>query len=70
MATEALHIFDPRRNFRLQGRGATARLHDASAAGVSMVRSPSQAAWVMFGRNSSATAALELLLNIEDRVAD
>ena len=36
MATEALHIFDPRRNFQTQGftgRGATTTIHDASATG-------------------------------------
>ena len=39
MATEALHIFDPRRNFQLQGftgRAAATTLHDASATGVSI----------------------------------
>ena len=39
MAAEALHIFDPRRNFQLQGftgRGATTTIHDASATGVSI----------------------------------
>jgi hypothetical protein len=36
---EALRLFDPRRNFQLQGfsgRGATTTLHDASATGVSI----------------------------------
>jgi len=36
---EALRIFDPRRNFQLQGftgRGATTTIHDASATGVSV----------------------------------
>ena len=39
MAGEALTIFDPRRNFQLQGftgRGATTTLHDGSATGVSI----------------------------------
>ena len=39
MAAEPLRIFDPRRNFQLQGftgRGATTTLHDASATGVSI----------------------------------
>ena len=39
MAAEPLNIFDPRRNFQLQGftgRGATTTLHDASATGVSI----------------------------------
>lgn len=39
MAAEPLHIFDPRRNFQLQGftgRGATTTIHDASATGVSV----------------------------------
>ena len=39
MAAESLYIFDPRRNFQLQGftgRGATTTLHDASATGVSI----------------------------------
>ena len=39
MAAEAISIFDPRRNFQLQGftgRGATTTLHDASATGVSI----------------------------------
>ena len=39
MATEALAIFDPRRNFQTQGfagRAATTTLHDASATGVSI----------------------------------
>jgi len=39
MATEALHIFDPRRNFQLQGfagRAATTTLHDATETGVSI----------------------------------
>ena len=39
MATEALHIFDPRRNVQLQGfagRAATTTLHDATETGVSI----------------------------------
>ena len=39
MAGEPLTIFDPRRNFQLQGftgRGATTTIHDASATGVSV----------------------------------
>ncbi len=39
MLTESLRIFDPRRNFQLQGftgRGATTTLRDASATGVSI----------------------------------
>ncbi len=39
MATEPLHIFDPRRNLQLQGftgRGATTTLHDATETGVSI----------------------------------
>jgi hypothetical protein len=39
MASEPLRIFDPRRNFQLQGftgRAATTTLHDASATGVSI----------------------------------
>ena len=39
MATEPLSIFDPRRNFQLQGftgRAATTTLHDATATGVSI----------------------------------
>jgi hypothetical protein len=39
MATEALHIFDPRRNFQLQGfagRAATTTIHDATETGVSI----------------------------------
>jgi hypothetical protein len=39
MAAEPLRIFDPRRNFQLQGftgRGATTTIHDASATGVSI----------------------------------
>ena len=39
MPVEPLHIFDPRRNFQLQGftgRGATTTLHDASETGVSI----------------------------------
>src|SRR5512138_748198 len=39
MAAEAISIFDPRRNFQLQGftgRAATTTLHDASATGVSI----------------------------------
>jgi hypothetical protein len=39
MATEALHIFDPRRNFQLQGfagRAATTTIHDATETGVSV----------------------------------
>ena len=39
MAAEPVRIFDPRRNFQLQGftgRGATTTLHDASATGVSI----------------------------------
>lgn len=39
MGAEPLYIFDPRRNFQLQGftgRGATTTIHDASATGVSM----------------------------------
>ena len=39
MAAEAIFIFDPRRNFQLQGftgRGATTTLHNASATGVSI----------------------------------
>ncbi len=38
VAAEAVRIFDPRRNFQLQGftgRGATTTLHDASTTGVS-----------------------------------
>ena len=39
MSYESLRIFDPRRNFQLQGftgRGATTTIHDASATGVSI----------------------------------
>src|SRR6266852_2780478 len=39
MASEPLHIFDPRRNLQLQGfagRVATTTLHDATEAGVSI----------------------------------
>ena len=39
MPSEPLAIFDPRRNFQLQGftgRGATTTIHDASATGVSI----------------------------------
>jgi hypothetical protein len=39
MSREPLRIFDPRRNFQLQGftgRGATTTIHDASATGVSI----------------------------------
>src|ERR1039457_1574167 len=39
MATEGLHIFDPRRNFPLQGfagRAATTTIHDATDTGVSI----------------------------------
>jgi hypothetical protein len=39
MASETLQLFDPRRNFQLQGftgRGAITTLHDASATGVSI----------------------------------
>ena len=39
MPSEPLRIFDPRRNFQLQGftgRGATTTIHDASATGVSV----------------------------------
>ncbi|MBS1853882.1 MAG: hypothetical protein JST11_00840 [Acidobacteria bacterium] len=39
MAAESLRIFDPRRNFQLQGftgRAATTTIHDASATGVSV----------------------------------
>jgi hypothetical protein len=41
VAAESLHIFDPRRNFQLQGvtgRGATTTIHDASATGDLEVR--------------------------------
>ncbi len=37
--TEALHIFDPRKNFQLQGftgRGATTTIHDATETGLSI----------------------------------
>jgi hypothetical protein len=37
MATELLHIFDPRRNFQTQGftgRAATTTIHDATETGV------------------------------------
>jgi hypothetical protein len=39
MASEPLHIFDPRRNFQLQGftgRGATTTVHDATQTGISI----------------------------------
>jgi hypothetical protein len=39
VSSESLHIFDPRRNFQLQGftgRAATTTLHDATATGVSI----------------------------------
>ena len=39
MSNESLRLFDPRRNFQLQGftgRGATTTMHDASATGVSV----------------------------------
>ena len=39
MLSEALQMFDPRRNFQTQdftGRGATTTLHDATATGVSI----------------------------------
>src|SRR5512136_3106307 len=39
MAAESLHIFDPRRNFQLQGfagRAATTTIHDATETGVSI----------------------------------
>ena len=37
MASEALHIFDPRRNFHVQGftgRAAAAPIHDAAETGI------------------------------------
>ena len=39
MASEALHIFDPRRNFHVQGftgRAATTPIHDATETGISI----------------------------------
>ena len=39
MSSESLRIFDPRRNFQLQGftgRAATTTIHDASATGTSI----------------------------------
>ncbi len=58
MATEPLHIFDPRSNLQLQGftgRAATTTLHDATATGVS-ISGISQAA-EDFGRTASSSVA-------------